>query len=245
MLVSDAHTLGALGVIRSLGRAGYKVHACSSEPDTLGFKSVFSLVRTVCPGYRESRFLDWLRSYLGGYDISVIVPSEPMLVAIRDVYDEFSHLLPYGSEGDIVFRGLSKYDVFSELSRGGVPISDASKHLPPSLLVERGGRLPEHSDFEALNRPLFLKADSTYSSVAAKRSTVLVADSAAEAREMLKRLLCDYHKVLVQGFVPGRGVGVFFLLWDGRIIAEFGRQRLHEVPLAEYLLCAKVGSRRK
>jgi predicted ATP-grasp superfamily ATP-dependent carboligase len=36
--------------------------------------------------------------------------------------------------------------------------------------------------------------------------------------------------LLVQGYVPGQGVGAFFLVWNGKIIAEFMHRRIHEVP---------------
>ena len=37
VLVPEAETLGAIGVIRSLGRAGYPVHACAVA-EALGLK---------------------------------------------------------------------------------------------------------------------------------------------------------------------------------------------------------------
>ena len=39
VLVPQAGSLGAVGVIRSLGRAGYPVHACAESADALGLHS--------------------------------------------------------------------------------------------------------------------------------------------------------------------------------------------------------------
>jgi hypothetical protein len=42
VLVPEAHVLGMIGVIRALGRAGYAVHAASTDPAALGFRSRYA-----------------------------------------------------------------------------------------------------------------------------------------------------------------------------------------------------------
>ena len=42
VLVPEAHAIGMIAVIRSLGRAGYPVHAAASRPDALGLQSKFA-----------------------------------------------------------------------------------------------------------------------------------------------------------------------------------------------------------
>lgn len=42
LLVPQAGSLGAIGVIRSLGLAGYPVHACASSSKALGLKSRYA-----------------------------------------------------------------------------------------------------------------------------------------------------------------------------------------------------------
>ncbi len=66
VLVTDAHTLGSLAVIRSLGRAGYPVHACSQQLDALGFFSTFSSKHVVYPSYSNPDFPDSSHYSLGG-----------------------------------------------------------------------------------------------------------------------------------------------------------------------------------
>jgi biotin carboxylase len=46
----------------------------------------------------------------------------------------------------------------------------------------------------------------------------------------LPEVLARWRRALVQGFVPGEGVGAFVLRWDGAVLAEFQHHRLHEVP---------------
>ena len=56
------------------------------------------------------------------------------------------------------------------------------------------------------------------------------ARSADEARAILARLRESHARAVVQGHVPGQGVGAFFLHARGEVLAEFMHRRLHEVP---------------
>ena len=68
------------------------------------------------PPYRNAeRFVDWLRSYVQQNDIRVIIPSEGFLIAIRACFQDFAHLVPFGPSAETIYRGLSKYAIFSTL----------------------------------------------------------------------------------------------------------------------------------
>ena len=64
VLVPEAHTLGAIGAIRSLGRAGYTVVAMSPEPDALGFRSRFAARAELSPRYDAPDYIEWLERFL-------------------------------------------------------------------------------------------------------------------------------------------------------------------------------------
>ena len=53
VLVLDAHAMGNIAVVRSLGRAGYPVHAVSTRADALGLRSNFAARGEVCPRVRR------------------------------------------------------------------------------------------------------------------------------------------------------------------------------------------------
>ncbi len=224
VLVCQAESLGGLGAIRSLGRAGYQVHACSADADALGLHSRYAAATAVHPHYSDRQFIDWLRSYVAAHDIRAIIPSEGMLLALRPAYREFAHLLPYGQREETVYAGMSKADVYKALMDAG-----AGQHMPPSILWESPHPLPAVAELEALGVPLFLKVDASHS-LTGEAGKVHKAVSAEDARSRLEELQRRYGKVLIQGFVPGRGVGVFFLWWKGRLWGEFMHRRLHEVP---------------
>jgi hypothetical protein len=228
VLVTDAHTLGSLACIHSLGRAGYPVHACAQQPNALGFFSAFSKARATCPSYSDPLFLEWLPEYVKKHRIHAIVPSEGFLLAIRSFFHEFSSLLPFSSSESVIYPAMSKFDQFAIMSQGSVPAT-AGDHLPPFLLLQKERELPGAEAFESLGQPLFVKTDSCHSR-SCEGGAVHRVSTGVEARQLSQQLLQEFAKVLVQGHVPGRGAGVFFLAWDGQPLAEFMHLRVHEVP---------------
>ncbi len=226
VLVADAETLGAIGAIRSLGRAGYPVHGCSRRPMALGMRSRYCGASAVCPDYRRPEFVDWLRRYLSDHGIRAIVPSAPFMRAIRPVYGELAALVPLPDREDVVFRGLSKTDVHRAFTEAG---GNVAENLPPSLCVEALQSDVSEWELARLGRPLFLKVDSCHSRTG-ESGKVIRAQTASEAADILAALRPRFEKVLVQGYVPGRGVGSFFLVWNGEVLASFQHRRIHEVP---------------
>ena len=100
ILVPDAQTRAGIAAIRSLGSAGYRVHAMSPHPKALGLRSKFARHRAVSPRYRSPQFVDWLRAYVAQHDIGMIVPTGGLLFGLRGAFDEFQPLLPVMSDPD-------------------------------------------------------------------------------------------------------------------------------------------------
>jgi hypothetical protein len=228
VLVVEAQTLGAIAVIRSLGRGGYPVHSCSRSADALGFKSRYSSSSTVCPAYQDPAFPDWLREYIRENKIRTIIPSEGFLLAIRREFHEFSSLLPYSPNESIAYSGLSKADQVSRLTCGPLA-SRTADHMPPFLVVDEPSDLPSAEALRRLGFPVFIKVDGCYARDQGE-GHVYKAESVEEANTRLAEIASRYKKILVEGHVPGRGVGAFFLRWQNRTRAEFMHMRLHEVP---------------
>jgi len=225
VLVPDAHAIGMIGVIRSLGRAGYPVHACASRDDALGLTSSYASQGVVCPGYDEPGFLGWLDDYVRRHGICSIVPSEGFLLAIRPVFDRYAPLLPIPSDSGLVYECLSKAAVLQRLSER----PESAAHLPPSLVLSDGDPDPDESALAALGLPLFVKGDGIDDR---KGGANLVSreDSVASAAERIRELRRSYSRVLVQGFVPGQGTGAYFLVRNGEVVQEFMNRCIHEVP---------------
>ncbi len=226
VLVSDVQTMGALAVVRSLGRGGYPVHASSPDPEAIGFRSRWATRRVTSPSYTDPGFGAWLDKYLKEYGIHAIVPSDSFLLAIRSRYSDYASLLPCSRHDGVIYLGQSKARVFDALTAPGSSVAD---HLPRSIHLRLDAKHPPRTGLEALGAPLFLKVDALHARQHAP-SRVVRADSAAEALAQIALLQEDYEEALIQGYVPGRGVGACFLRWNGAVLAEFQHRRIHEVP---------------
>lgn len=219
VLVPEAHALGMLAAIRSLGRAGYQVHAASSKTDAIGFASRYCAVKTVCPPFDAPAYLEWLRRYIAEQAIGAVVPGGAFLLAIEPCFEEFQALLPIAPDRHIVYRALSKTELFEAFlaAPGDGALLD---HHPPSLVVARDGPLPCLEDLAALGHELYLKADARYAN--ARADDLLVGPFApSSARGELQQVLRDYRKVLLQGGVTGRQAGVSLLMDErGQVLAQ-------------------------
>ena len=221
VFVPEAHTLGAIAVIRSLGRAGYPVIAASSSADGLGLVSNFTKTAVVSPGYDQQGYLSWLDQVLAVHEVRAIIPSEGFLLAIEEDYRKYSNLIPFSQDPKKVFEGLSKFDFFS---------NTPGENLPPHLFFdERGSAADDMARLQALPAPLFIKVDGSHSRTG-KYGNVYPVENAAAAASKIAELRKDFRKLLVQGYAPGKGAGAFFVVWNGEILAEFMHLRLHEVP---------------
>lgn len=228
VLVAEAQTLGSIGVIRSLGRVGYPVHSFSSDPSALGFESRYNGAHIESPNYENPHFIDWLSAYIRTNRIRAIIPSEGLLLAIRPHFHEFSPLLPYSENQDIVFAGMSKADQIATLM--GTPAALGTRdHIPRFLLWSDPQSRPNSKDLERLGLPLYIKVDGLYSRDG-DSSAVHKTATLDQALETFEKVMVRYRKVLIEGHVPGSGTGAFFLIWDGKVRAEFMHMRLHEVP---------------
>jgi hypothetical protein len=124
---------------------------------------------------------------------------------------------------DVIERGASKAALFARMSE------TSPANCPPFRLIDLDVSLPDRGALESLGQPLFLKLDGSEARAAGQDAVEKFGD-AGSALTRLASAARDYRRALVQGFVPGRGVGAFLLRWNGRIIARMMHMRLHEMP---------------
>lgn len=218
ILVPEAGALGTVAVIRSLGRAGYRVHACASDPHALGLSSNFTSKRVVHPAYRDQGFIPWLRDYVSVAAIDVIIPSEGFLHAIAPAFQEFAGFMHLPSDPTVVYRSFSKIDVAERLLAAPHE-AGVEDHHPPTRIVRRGEATPSIEDLESLGAPFYLKSDAKYCTTAAE-SLLQRLESPSEAQDAIDEALECYEAVIIQGFVPGHKAAAAFCLADGRVLAS-------------------------
>lgn len=225
ILVPNAHAVAMLGVIRSLGRAGYPVHATAEKVTAMGLRSRYASKSVVHPPYGHAEYIPWLRSYLAANGIRGIAPAG-VLLPIREHFAEFQPYLPIPRDAGVMYRGMSKYEVFSRLQ--SAPDRRAAENVPPTLLL-RDGATPEARELERMTYPAFVKTESI-DAIAGGMGGVKRVRNADEARREIERSWKDYRRLLIQGFAPGRGAAAAFVIWKGRMLSRFMNVCLHETP---------------
>jgi hypothetical protein len=199
-----------LAAIRSLGRAGYRVHAASPQADAIGLASRFASARTLCPAFRDPTYAHWLRDYVSRQGIGAIVPGGAFLLAIEPLFEEFRHLLPIAQDRRIVYRALSKVQVF-EAFRDAPASLRLLEHHPRSLVVGRESLPICAADVAQLSDTVYLKADARHA-IAAKDDLLCGPLRPSAAADAARQALRTYRKVLLQEGVEGRQAGVTLLM---------------------------------
>lgn len=225
VLVVDAQALGMLGVIRSLGRAGYRVHAASSDPAALGCSSAFAAARAVHPPYGSTGFLQWLHGYVAEHRIEAIVPSEGFLHAISGAYEQYRHLMPDAVPLEVWARCLSKVESQLQLLR----VDPHYTRLPPGGIVATDAPPPDLDAIRAVMGPYYLKADAGQG-IDRRSAVIRRCESAEELRDAIATLQPHYRHLLWQGYATGRKVGVSLWRHGGEFLAESMTLGLHMEP---------------
>jgi hypothetical protein len=229
VLVPEAHALGMLAAIRSLGRAGYRVHAASPRPGAIGFASRYCSARTICPPFGTPAYVEWLRSFVAQEGIGAVVPGGAFLLTIEPWFEEFQPLLPVASDRHIVYRALSKSQIFESFC-GASPDLRLLDHHPASLLVAREDTHPTGERLAALGACLYLKADARLGAPGVEDLLVGPLEPKA-AGTVLQDALVTYHQVLLQAAVTGRQAGVTLLMGrGGQVLAQNCFRDEHNEP---------------
>jgi hypothetical protein len=225
ILVMDSQALGMVGVVRSLGKAGYRVHAASCQPGALGCASKFARASAQHPDYSSEQFLPWLRDYVDRHRIDAIVPSEAFLHAITSVYNEFRHLIPDAVPLDVWRRCLSKV----ESQRRLLEVDPRGIGLPPGGVVTTNGPLPSIEKINSIAKPYYLKADAGQG-IDRDKAVIKRCMSARELQDAIAELQPHYRNVLWQGYATGQKVGVSIWRHQGEFMAENMTLGLHMEP---------------
>ena len=226
VLIVDVNAVGMVGVLRSLGRAGYDTFAIADKPNALGLYSNFAKHAERCPSMNSLDFVPWLRDYLKDNCIEAIIPSEGFLHAISNDYQEFSHFLPDAVVLNIWQRCLSKVATQQTITE---LLPEVSWHLPVAGIVKDSSTMPKLDDLTACPGPFYVKADAGLAN-GLKNAHVIRCETAVEMVESIERLLPEYEAVLWQHYVPGKKVGVSLWRHDGVILAENMTLGIHMQP---------------
>jgi len=227
VLVTDAARGSALAVIRSLGRAGYRVVAADPSPRALGFRSRFTRARVVTPPPdRDPKgFVEAILAAAREHRIDLLIPVTDAAIlplsAARERFAGASRLaLPEPEALEAAWDKLRTVELGKRL---GVPV-------PRTRLVRSAGEALACAS--EIGWPLVMKPRRSCVLGEAGLQSFHVA-FASDADELARRMRdfegrCD---VLLQAYSAGAGTGVELVCQGGRPLAAFQHERLREVPL--------------
>ncbi|MFO7261783.1 MAG: ATP-grasp domain-containing protein [bacterium] len=227
VLVTDGDERAALAVVRSLGRAGYAVHVCSTRGRSLAGASRYCMSeeRAPDPLRAPGDFVDALEQYARRVGARVLLPiSEASVLAVLADRERFRDMcIPFPDEAAF-HRVCDKPRVLQAARALGIEI-------PEQRLLTAAGEI-DALDPDAVRYPVVVKPGRSVAGDAHGRQKTMVsyARDDRELRAQLERLPAAAFPVLLQQRIVGPGVGIFLLLWDGRTDAVFSHRRIREKP---------------
>jgi predicted ATP-grasp superfamily ATP-dependent carboligase len=227
VLVTDGEQRASLAVVRSLGAAGHVVHVCATRPRSLAAASRFAESEHVVASALTdaARFVDDVHATVVQNDIDTLIPmTEPALLALLPRRERFSDvLIPFPSAE--TFAAISdKQAVLEAAQRAGIAI--------PAQTILSAPSATDELDFAALKFPVVVKPARSVSTGSGDRLKLSVqhAASAAELRAILADMDARAYPLLLQQRIVGAGIGIFVLVWNGELIAQFAHRRIREKP---------------
>ena len=229
VLVTDSSRGSAVAVIRSLGRAGYRVIAVDSDPRSLGFRSRFTHKSCVVPSAKESaqEFVAALQRIVQDDGVDLVIPVTDLAIQpLAAARQSFAAKTRLAMADDEPLRMVTDKDRTVELAASlGIPVpSTRCVHT-----LEEGLAAAEEWGW-----PLVLKPRASHKLL--ERDTgmesfqVTYAENPEDLRQKLEQLQ-GRCTVLLQRYCRGNGIGIELLMSRGRPLAAFAHRRRREIPL--------------
>jgi predicted ATP-grasp superfamily ATP-dependent carboligase len=225
VLVTNGEQRATLAVVRSLGAAGHTVHVCASRPSSLAGASRFaSSEHMVANALADpARFTADVCDLMSQLDIDTLVPmTEPALLALLPERDRLSNVLIPFADADVFSAISDKQAVLTAAARAGIA-------TPEQTVLDDASSA---FDTASITYPVVVKPARSVSTGAGDRLKLSVrhAASAQELESVLQDMDPRAYPLLLQQRVVGPGVGIFVLLWDGKLLAQFAHRRIREQP---------------
>jgi predicted ATP-grasp superfamily ATP-dependent carboligase len=227
VIVTDGEQRAALAVVRSLGAAGYRCIVTSSSRGSIAGASRFVTRVVTVPNAleRPTEFAGAVVALVAAEGAAIVLPiAEQSLLAILPVRAQLSPAIVPFPDLDS-FRALTdKERLLEEASKLGI--------ATPAQEIVRDADAFASVDLSTLHYPIVLKPARSISERAGVRSKLSVsyASDASDVERKVRALPPAAFPLLLQQRVVGPGTGIFLLLWDGELKAQFAHQRLTEKP---------------
>jgi len=224
--VLDGSSLATLAFLRSLGRAGLRITIADSSQDAPARRSRYCADFRVYPSPLDDveSFRDWLVRTVSSNKYEFLVGTTEFTIPLISQWRQ--DLEPY------IRVALPDHAVVKSAFDKGVVTRLAQELglvIPPTKFVDNW------ETFETVVRenrqwPLIIKPRSSVGWRDGRRIPLSV--QYAFDANVLRRIYCDLCErtpwPMLQSYVPGRGVGCFFLFQEGNVLARFQHQRIRD-----------------
>lgn len=226
VLVLDGSSLATLAFARSLGRAGILTTIAASSRDAPARRSRYCADFKVYPSPLDNveDFRKWLIRTVSCSEYELLVGTTectiPLISEWRQCLEPHVRVpLPDPTRLRIAFDKSA----VMRLAR------DLNLVIPPTTFVD-GWEDVEKVARENRHWPLVIKPHSSIACKDGRRFAVSV--QYAFNADMLRRIYCHLCEQtpwpMLQNYVPGTGVGCFFLINKGNVLARFQHQRIRD-----------------
>lgn len=225
VLLLDGYSAASLAFTRSLGRAGVRVTVADFRAETPARRSRYCARFAVYPSplNQPGKFHDWLLTELAGGGHDVLIGTTDFTMPLLD---EWMEEIP--APVRVLFPGREGFRLAYDKAETLRIANEHGVEIPPTHWLTSAGEV------EALARsaswPLVIKGRSSVVSRSGER--VSAGTEYAWSADEFLRQFAAMHAVspwpLVQEYVPGEGLGCFFLRHRGEIVARFQHRRIRD-----------------
>ncbi len=227
ILVTGGEARAALAVVRSLGRAGHVVHVGAATARSLAGASRYAAGQAAVPDALgdPAGHVEAVRALVRRWSATLVLPCTDQSIMA---------LLPHRERLDgaiIPLADLAAYRRASDKAEVTRLAASLGVSVPDQVLVRDRAAAAGLED-GGLSFPLVVKPTRSVVGEPGKQAKVGVAyaSGAGELARRLGSLPADAFPVLLQQLIRGPGIGTFFLIWDGAIVARFAHRRIREKP---------------
>lgn len=226
VIVTDGEQRAALATVRSLGPR-YRCVVTASARASISAASRFCARSVLVPDALKEpgAFAESIVDLAAKQDAAVVLPiSEQSLLAILP---ERAALAP----AVIPFPDLQAFSALCDKRRLLEQAAQLGIRTPAQRVIDNVNTC-DSIDLGELQYPIVIKPAR---SVAANgnghaKFTVFYAVDANTLRRKVRSMPAAAFPLLLQQRIVGPGVGVFLLLWEGKLLAQFAHKRLCEKP---------------
>ena len=218
VIVTNAEKRSALAVIRSLGKQGIRVIACSHTKYSPSFYSKYCHSHFIYPAPTENikAFVSKLNDFCSRIKNPIVFPVSDDINLIL-TQNKINAKILMSSPMDYATNKKKLFDFAKKINI----------QIPKTTVIKNKKDMNKINQFPCIVKPI----QSQYIlNNQIKSSKVHIARTKEDLIAHGTPLLKQFDEFLLQEYVPGKGVGYFAIAKKGRVLLDFQHERLREVP---------------